>query len=129
MRQYYVPELWEEYEEKIIGGFLSLRQFLYLLAGVGFGAMAASALPGPLVLRAVPVVVFGAGALFLGCFEVPGMGLTADRCIALWWKFRKERKEYPYLRRRAVCGSVGTGSEPGGARGGKPQSRPGKVLR
>lgn len=102
MRSYYVPELWEEYEEKVIGGMATLRQFIYILGAIGLGGLVGSALPGPLPLRVVPVILLLIVAVFLGYFEVPDAGVTADRYLLLLWRFRRTRKEYPYMRVRAA---------------------------
>lgn len=89
MRAWPVPVQMTE-EEKIIGGFLTLRQLGYLIAGFCLGGLGA-ALPLPLPLRlAVFALVFLAGTAlaFVSIFEVP-----LDVFLWRWWRWRRSPRE------------------------------------
>lgn len=117
MRRYYVPALWEEYEEKLIGGVLSTRQLFYLLGGIGLGALLARALPGPIAARAVPVVLFAVLGAFLGFFRTPDLDLPVDRYLLLWYRYWRSPKEFPYCKDPSVL------RQPRGLPSGRRKSR------
>lgn len=85
MRAWPVPVQMTE-EEKIIGGFMSLRQLGYLFAGFCFGGLGA-ALPLPLAFRFVVfALVFLAGAVL--AFARPYETLL-DVFLWRWWRWRR----------------------------------------
>lgn len=89
MRAWPVPVQMTE-EEKIIGGFMTLRQLGYLIAGFCLGGLGA-ALPLPVPLRlAVFALVFLAGAAlaFVFIFDMP-----LDVFLWRWWRWRRSPRE------------------------------------
>jgi len=89
MRAWPVPVQMTE-EEKIIGGFMSLRQLGYLIAGFCLGGLGA-ALPLPISLRlAVFAVIFLAGAAlaFAPLFDTP-----LDVFLWRWMRWRRSARE------------------------------------
>lgn len=96
-------------EEKVIGGRLTLRQFVYLAAGAGLSALAlTSAARHPLLWPAVPLP-FAAGAV-LAFVTVGDTGLGLDGYLARLLSFRARPRAFPYLRRG--CAAPGAGQAP-----------------
>jgi len=93
MRRYSVP-VQIQGEERVIGGYLTLRQFAYTVlgfalgAGVSFGALFFLPVCVKLFLVA-PFAVFG---LLLAFVSVDGMGL--DRYLWYWFLWRRSPKEF-----------------------------------
>jgi len=82
-------------EEKLIGGFMSLRQLGYLIAGFCLGGMGA-AFPLPVPFRIVIFSLFftaGAAIAFLQLYNMP-----AD--VFLWrlWKWWRSQRQFCLLR-------------------------------
>lgn len=92
MRAYPVPVQLEE-EERIIGGYLTLRQLIYLVLGVVLGggaAYGASFLP----LRFVVFFLFsGAGAAMA---LVPAQDVGLDVFLFRWLKWRLGQREFSW---------------------------------
>lgn len=77
MRQYQVPQF-IDVEDKIVGP-LTIRQFLYLLAGGGAVVLSYYVLPFFLfVLIAIPAAAFAAGLAFVKVNGIPLPRLTAN---------------------------------------------------
>lgn len=74
-------------EEKVIGGYLSLRQLLYLIIAIGCGGVLAFLLPAPLWARFSVfgfVTVMGCLFAFLRLYNM-GADVFVWR-LFLWWK-------------------------------------------
>ncbi|MGB9792595.1 MAG: PrgI family mobile element protein [Thermacetogeniaceae bacterium] len=90
MRSWPVPIQMESSEERIIGGFMTLRQLGYLIAGACLGGLAA-ALPLPAALRLVAFLMFlllGAALAF-----APACGMPLDVFLFRLLKWRRSRRE------------------------------------
>lgn len=94
MRAYPVPVQLEE-EERLVGGFLTLRQLVYLVLGAALGGGAAcGAFFLPLVLRFAVFVLFaGAGAALA---LVPAQDAGLDVVLFRWLKWRFGRREFSW---------------------------------
>ncbi|MBA1335376.1 MAG: hypothetical protein HPY66_0998 [Firmicutes bacterium] len=94
MRFYRVPVQLEK-EEKVFGGRISLRQFLYLVTGAGAGAAFFLAMYKDGMGRAaaawVLCIAAGAGMAFTRIREV-----GVDRYILMLARFGVMRKAYPF---------------------------------
>jgi len=96
-------------EEKVIGGRLTLRQFVYLAAGAGLSALAlASAARHPFLWAAVPIPA--AAGVALAFVTVGATGLALDSYLARLLAFRARTRAFPYLRRG--CSPPGAGPAP-----------------
>ncbi|MBC7323776.1 MAG: PrgI family protein [Moorella sp. (in: Bacteria)] len=92
MRAYPVPLQLEE-EERIIGGYLTLRQLVYLVLGAVLGGgTAAGAFFLPLVLRSAVFILFaGAGAALA---LIPVQETRLDVFLFRWLKWRLGQREF-----------------------------------
>ena len=94
MRAYPVPVQLEG-EERVIGGFLTLRQLVHLVLGAALGGGAAcGAFFLPLVLRFVVFFLFaGAGAALA---LVPAQDAGLDVFLWRWLRWRFSQREFSW---------------------------------
>jgi len=94
MRIYNVPVQLER-EDKIFGGRISLRQFIYLVIGAGIGAVIFLSMYRS---RLETAVFAWALCSCLGCFLAfyKVREVDIDKYIVMLLRFRLIRKEYPY---------------------------------
>lgn len=94
MRMFPVPmDLTEE--EKTVGGFLSIRQVVYLLGAVASAALfyvVFSTLGAPLWLRVPAAVLLVIAGIYLA-FGRPS-DVPADRYLVMWVQYRRREKEF-----------------------------------
>ena len=88
MQLYPVPYL-PEGEDKLIGGRLSVRQLVYLVAG-GFAAMLLARAGGG-VSAVLPVAV----SAVLAFGEVPSVGMRLDEYVVRLVRYEVGRKAFP----------------------------------
>jgi hypothetical protein len=94
MRAYPVPVQLEE-EERIIGGFLTLRQLTYLALGAALGGGAAcGAFFLPLVLRFILFFLFAGAGAALALVPVQETGL--DVVLYRWLKWRFGQRKFSW---------------------------------
>lgn len=88
-------------EERLIGGFLSLRQLLYIILGAALGGAAFLLTFIPLLLRLVFFLVLAAGGIGFAFLKVQEMRL--DYYLYLYLKWRVNPREL-YLEGRNLSG-------------------------
>jgi len=92
MRAYPVPVQLDQ-EEKVIGGYLTLRQLLYLILGAVIGCGTALTFNLPLIAK----LIIAAGGLTIGIILafIPAEKTTLDIYLLRWimWTIKK-RKYY-----------------------------------
>lgn len=94
MKVYRVP-LQLEKEEKLFGGSITLRQMIYLIVGVGFGAMIfAGFYRIHLVASLLAWVIFAVIACVFAFYKVKEVDI--DKYLIMLVLFKLRRKEYPY---------------------------------
>ena len=94
MRAYPVPVQLEG-EERVIGGFLTLRQLVYLVLGTALGGgAAAGAFFLPLVLRFIVFFLFAGAGAALALVPVQDTGL--DVVLFRWLKWRFGQREFSW---------------------------------
>ncbi len=99
-------------EEKVIGGYLSLRQFAYLAGGGGLAMwLLTLALRNPLFWPAVPLPA--ACALALAFAPSPCVGMQLDSYLAGLFSFRSRPKAFPYRRKGCAAGEEMPADGPG----------------
>jgi len=93
MRIYPIP-VQSDNEERVIGGYLTLRQFAYVVlgfalgGGISFGALFFLFI----YVRIFIMLLFVVSGLLLAFVVVDDMGL--DRYLWHWFLWRKGKKEY-----------------------------------
>lgn len=93
MRVYPVP-VQAQGEERVIGGYLTLRQFAYVVLGVALGGgLSFGALFFlPVLVKLFLAVPFAVAGLLLAFVTVDGAGL--DRRLWYWFLWRRRPKRY-----------------------------------
>lgn len=89
MRSYPVPYI-PRGEEKLVGGRMSVRQFLYLLAGAGAGLLVLRSGGG--LAGLLPV----AAAAALAFVELPSCGMALDEFLVRFFRYEAGSKRFPY---------------------------------
>ncbi|MDR9785771.1 MAG: PrgI family protein [Peptococcaceae bacterium MAG4] len=93
MRIYPVP-VQSESEERVIGGYLTLRQFAYIALGValGGGISFGALFFISIYIRLFIMVLFIISGLLLAFVVVDDVGL--DKYLWHWFLWQKSKKEY-----------------------------------
>jgi hypothetical protein len=94
MRIYNVPVQLDR-EDRIFGGRISLRQFIYLVIGTGIGAAIFLSVYRAKMEAGVLAWAFWSG---LGCFMAffKVREVDVDKYILMLLRFKLTRKKYPY---------------------------------
>jgi len=94
MKMFNVP-LQLEREEKIFGGSFSLRQVIFVIAGVGIGAMFFTAyFKRDLFVSLLLWGIFSFTGIFLAFFKKEEIEI--DRYIVMYIRFMLSPREYPF---------------------------------
>ncbi|HOV79392.1 MAG TPA: PrgI family protein [Bacillota bacterium] len=93
MRVYPVP-VQSENEERVIGGYLTLRQFAYIVLGValGGGISFGALFFLPIYIKLFFMALFVVSGVLLAFVSVDDMGL--DRYLWYWFLWRRSKKDY-----------------------------------
>lgn len=95
MRMFEVP-IQLEREEKIFGGNFSVRQMIFVIVGVGIGAVFFTKCFSKDLFTALVVwAVFSAAGAFLAFFKKDEIEI--DKYIVMYLKFLLSQKEYPFI--------------------------------
>jgi len=79
-------------EEKIIGGVLTLRQLVYMIAGLAVGGALAAVIPTWALLRFLIYLVFQIGGFALALCQVKDMSL--DSYLVHYWKWKHSARSF-----------------------------------
>ncbi|ERM92485.1 hypothetical protein O163_04790 [Caldanaerobacter subterraneus subsp. yonseiensis KB-1] len=95
MRMFEVP-IQLEREEKIFGGNFSVRQMIFVIAGIGIGAVFFTKYFAKDLFAALAVwTAFSAAGAFLAFFKKDDVEI--DKYIVMYLKFLLSPKEYPFV--------------------------------
>lgn len=90
-------------EPRWIGGYASMRQGVYIIAGLITEWLLVKATHAPLVGAVMLGVTPGSVAYFFGWQQHPKTHEYMDRSLLRWWRYRRQTKVFLY-RRRTVGG-------------------------